>query len=120
MQNLVDTQKEAIRLDDALILSGMKSIKTPPMKEYFCGQQHYIDEEATKKKHVLEETKSTPNVPLFQNLTIFSDEDFQEPLLDKDNVVKMIGFYFLHIENNEECVAQSNKLVTTLNVPVAS
>lgn len=39
VQNLVDTQKEAIRLDDALILSGMKSIKTPPMKEYLCGQK---------------------------------------------------------------------------------
>ena len=96
---------EAIKLDDVLILSGMKSIKTPPMKEYLCGQQHYIDEEATKKKHVLEETKSTPNVPLFQNLTIFNDEDFQEPLLAEDNAFKMTGFYYSHIENDEECVA---------------
>ena len=87
VQNLVNVKKEEIMLDDALILSGMKSVKTPPKKEYLCGQQYYIDEEATKKKHVLEETKSTPNVSLLQNLTIFNGEDFQEPLLDKDNAL---------------------------------
>ena len=37
MKNLANVQKEAIKLDDALILSGVKSIKTYPTKEYLCG-----------------------------------------------------------------------------------
>ena len=34
VKSLVDAQKEAIKLDDDLILSGLKSTRTPQMKDY--------------------------------------------------------------------------------------
>ena len=103
MQNLVNVQKEATRLDDALILSSMKSISTPPTKEYHCRQRQFLDEKATKKKHVLKEAKPIPNVSHFQNLTVFNDGDFKKPLLAEYGALKMSRFCSIHIENDEEC-----------------
>lgn len=106
MQNLVNVQKEAIRLDDALILSGMKSMKTPPTKEYLYGQKQYVDEEA----------KPTPKVAHFQNLTVFNDGDFKEPLLAKDGASKISGFCCMHIENDEEEQSNAKNLGNSCNM----
>ena len=115
MKNLINVQKEAIGLDIALILSGMKSIKTPPMKEYLCGQQQHIDEKATKNKRVLEKAKPTPKVAYFQNLIVFNDGDFKRPLLAEDGALKMSGFYCAHIENDEEEQSNAKELINSGN-----
>ena len=83
-----DAQREAISLDDDMILSGMKSKEIAQVGICLNEQQNYLKEKPKQKRLILKAIKSAP--PIYQSLTIFNDEDHLiPPIIEELHIVWM-------------------------------
>ena len=69
LQRLQDAQREAISLEDDMILSGMKCKEISQARIYLCEQKNYLKEKPKHKRIILKTIKSKP--PIYQSLMIF-------------------------------------------------
>lgn len=106
IQSLRDAQKEAIEVDDDMLLSGMKCIeksvmKVPKSEICFHDQNFKPIEKFQQRRLILKAAKPTPPISFHQNLTVFNDEDFCPCLMAENISHNIAGIYHLHVEDDD-------------------
>lgn len=102
VQRLQDAQREAVSLDDDMIISRIKCAKPSQAEIYIYEHQHYLKVKLAQRRLVLKKAKLAFPVSSCQNLIVFNDQDFLMPPVFENNPHNVVGAYHLHVEYDED------------------
>ena len=114
VKTLQDAQKEAIILEDEMILSGMKCKEIIEEGICLCEQQNYLKKKPKQKSLILKTIKSTP--PIYQSLTVFNYKDLQSPPVSESTSCSVVGAYHLHVDYDDEHASLSTNSMIGLDI----